>query len=928
MSKIYAFVHSTDHISTYVFFPALGKFGQLENCGFYKGEILSFDKENKEIANPSKCKDIEISYGELIEITENSYKVKGNEGIVYCLPLQFFLPAEDLIATGEKVKLYKDSKGVVVFGEICKNVEINEPLEEAYPNTIGPKLPLSSMKNLFKFNKTIQTLIDSLTSQYSSWRKIRGDGNCYYRAIGLGLLEYFCRDSTPLNVFYNFLTSAHLHFQPVLKYLFQTKLKIGSAASYCANVFEDAKNDEMLVFEIRNRVAEYVEKNPEVFLDYLTDSLANELKRIREMGTEAEGIVCNYMSKILNVNIVSVILDREHLADYKDNINSDKDSIYLCLRGGHYDLLYTYQQDFEDNFGKIPINSQESPSVYIKSLHSHLKYLYEKIFFLSRNYDIRLGNYFEDFNSSLSDFWKNYGKVQIKCEEIQKSCDDLYMFISANNVICEVLGVCRYCESARAECRLACGDLFCREDAKVMISEQTSGNFVLPKDEYINIECYICKSPIGENDIRTILDKDYHKYYQACQSRILEKKQKLEAEQGITHCKNCLSHKHISKFPLSHPCLCESCFPLKISNNICPYCQYKFPLDTFKSLKYVCSQCESPLPPLPLINHSNHALCENCEPSCLDFNACIICQSQLTPVEEKVLNEKYYQSCYNCKSFFPSVLISIRKCGCLLCHNCMDQGLKFNSGNCLMCGEKLKILKKACEICMESFHRDEMTTLNCEHYFCCQCLLQYLNTQINSGLGIIGCPNCNEAIDGFIIQSMVPGKMWDAYNKASIRKKFQLADCPKCAAVFEATSKIVRCVNCQFKFCMLCKDPAHEGNCDDFKMKAVIKEIEKRGERVAQCPGCKAPYLKDEGCEHVACTNPSCGVEFCFTCSCLRSPTLAHGNHYHRNDCSFYAEYAGKDKESQDCTECKKLKKLCPRPKKLQVPRRFAMNET
>lgn len=37
--------------------------------------------------------------------------------------------------------------------------------------------------------------------------------------------------------------------------------------------------------------------------------------------------------------------------------------------------------------------------------------------------------------------------------------------------------------------------------------------------------------------------------------------------------------------------------------------------------------------------------------------------------------------------------------------------------------------------------------------------------------------------------------------------------------------------------------------------------------------------MKNEGCEHVSCTN--CLIEFCFECSGHRPPILAHGNHYY-----------------------------------------------
>ena len=84
------------------------------------------------------------------------------------------------------------------------------------------------------------------------------------------------------------------------------------------------------------------------------------------------------------------------------------------------------------------------------------------------------------------------------------------------------------------------------------------------------------------------------------------------------------------------------------------------------------------------------------------------------------------------------------------------------------------------------------------------------------------------------------------------------------------------------------------------------------------CPYCLAPFIKDEACEHVTCGNTDCAKDFCFKGSCKRSPTLSHGNHYHRPDCEFYSAYDdSKEKAHPKCDECKRLGHKCPRPKEL-----------
>ena len=87
-------------------------------------------------------------------------------------------------------------------------------------------------------------------------------------------------------------------------------------------------------------------------------------------------------------------------------------------------------------------------------------------------------------------------------------------------------------------------------------------------------------------------------------------------------------------------------------------------------------------------------------------------------------------------------------------------------------------------------------------------------------------------------------------------------------------------------------------------------------ERINLCPKCFTPYFKDESCEHVRCH--SCKIDFCFRCSCLRQPTLNHGNHFHRKECPFFFPVEGTGAEDDfdpvRCEVCKKNKKACKKP--------------
>jgi len=71
------------------------------------------------------------------------------------------------------------------------------------------------------------------------------------------------------------------------------------------------------------------------------------------------------------------------------------------------------------------------------------------------------------------------------------------------------------------------------------------------------------------------------------------------------------------------------------------------------------------------------------------------------------------------------------------------------------------------------------------------------------------------------------------------------------------------------------------------------------------CPRCMAIVEKmdHKSCDHMTCTQ--CRHEFCWTCLADRIPISAHGNHFHRPTCTFYAAYAGPlEYRPEQCRRC------------------------
>ena len=313
-----------------------------------------------------------------------------------------------------------------------------------------------------------------------------------------------------------------------------------------------------------------------------------------------------------------------------------------------------------------------------------------------------------------------------------------------------------------------------------------------------------------------------------------------------------------------------------------------------------------------------HSLCPLCEYQSITKKICIYCLRSLNDFE-LAFKDKIEKICFSCNS--PATTQNLI-CNCFLCSKCIPEISLLST--CPMCSIVPKLIKKnyPCIVCTSEFTRDEMLTLNCDHYFCQTCIEYHIKIYIqertrdlrmNKG---IPCFNCETFLDIHLIQSVLSAEDFEKYNRILIEAN----ECPKCKLPYFTDEQKIICSRCKYFFCDSCLKAADKCDCNN---EVVITGID-----MSACPGCRSLYAKDEGCNHVKCMKKGCREEFCFLCSAVRSPTLVHGNHYHRPQCKFYSEYNGNDdKFNKNCKMCVKAGSLCIRPKNLKIPRRINIDE-
>ena len=90
---------------------------------------------------------------------------------------------------------------------------------------IGPRAKLLVIAGAQRYNKPYLDKIKQLSKIYDGYREIRGDGNCYYRAVAFGILEYLILTgkSTIINyLIYLFFSRIFVYYYIILYfYAFQ-----------------------------------------------------------------------------------------------------------------------------------------------------------------------------------------------------------------------------------------------------------------------------------------------------------------------------------------------------------------------------------------------------------------------------------------------------------------------------------------------------------------------------------------------------------------------------------------------------------------------------------------------------------------------------------------------------------------------------------
>lgn len=188
--------------------------------------------------------------------------------------------------------------------------------------------------------------------------------------------------------------------------------------------------------------------------------------------------------------------------------------------------------------------------------------------------------------------------------------------------------------------------------------------------------------------------------------------------------------------------------------------------------------------------------------------------------------------------------------------------------------------KTTCRICFGEFGPAEVMAAPCEHFFCRECYHDYLCAKVDEGPSVIytTCPEhkCTTLLPRDTFGELVPAASFAKYERfrmqsfVNFSRSMRWCPSPGCSKVVLGGQgvKNVRCApgGCGAWFCFKCGDAAHQpAGCA--AVATWTEKCQNESEtanwilaNTRRCPKCHTRIEKNQGCNHMSCTQCKCVV--------------------------------------------------------------------
>ena len=255
----------------------------------------------------------------------------------------------DIIRTNNELAIYYEN-------EIRKEIEQTTPL-------ISEKLNIQILLDEYKSNSEYSNSVKIITEKYSYIRKVRRDGNCFYRSFIYRIFEEISMKNN--NLLYNHMLKKIEEVKEITKnngydwMLVEDFYNVFygefcscyncianngvSVRDYLDNLFMDKEKGNYLIYFVRFCIAAYLKQKHLLYEVYVEGDFENWIHReVEAIDHEADQIQI-----MACVNYFDLAVKIEYLNPHKNEVvkfpedKKDEDIFIIVLfTPGHYDILY------------------------------------------------------------------------------------------------------------------------------------------------------------------------------------------------------------------------------------------------------------------------------------------------------------------------------------------------------------------------------------------------------------------------------------------------------------------------------------------------------------------------------------------------------------------------------------------------------------
>ncbi|VDO03091.1 unnamed protein product [Rodentolepis nana] len=252
--------------------------------------------------------------------------------------------------------------------------EIEKSIKESGP-LVGEPEPITVLAEDFSDHPIYLVKLEQIKQKYSKIRRLRRDGNCFYRGFGFAYLEYLAKGNRT-EEFKKFLSRCDECKDALLKRGY-TDFTVEDFHDQFTTFVKSLENNEQALLNLQERftnsgysdyfvarlnsvnvdnlfrlcVSSYMQQNEDFYINFITDDRTVKKfceMEVEPMGLESDNIHISALAKALDVPIniencqLSGNLNEIYIPGHNDE-NSDgspcPSPVTLLYRPGHYDIF-------------------------------------------------------------------------------------------------------------------------------------------------------------------------------------------------------------------------------------------------------------------------------------------------------------------------------------------------------------------------------------------------------------------------------------------------------------------------------------------------------------------------------------------------------------------------------------------------------------